>query len=269
VAAAEELSAWDRFSHLRRTVVNWPLVVPDKLGLRHLCRYRTRTGLTVWCRGRSTDVNELVVVLGELEYPSRYLHVDAGSTVLDLGANIGSFALLLHSLHPDVPFRGVAFEPFPENFELLERNLAANDVRSFRAERLAISAVDGDVRLRTDRTPDTVTISDEGEGMYVPSRRLSTYCSEHEIDRIDLLKLDVEGAEHEIVDGDYAFLCSAAARVLVEYHDLDDVRTLDSLVARMRADFEIDVIHMGSLSGVFHARNRAIAGMRVATVAGR
>jgi FkbM family methyltransferase len=258
---ASEMTAWRRFSYLRSTMANWPLVVPDKLGLLRTCRYRTRSGLTLSCRARSTDVNEAVVVLSGLEYPARFLHLDNGSVVVDLGANIGSFALYVAALNRGVSLRGVAFEPFGQSFELLERNLRANGISSFRAVNAAVADTDGWVRLRTDCEPDRVSVAGPaaaGDRAATRSYRLSTYCAAHGIASIDMLKMDVEGAEHEVVEADYPFIRTTVATALIEYHECGGTRTVERLIGTLRADFDVTVVHSGRASGVVHARNRAL-----------
>jgi len=242
-------------------MANWQLVAPDKLGVLPTCRYRTRSGLTVACRGRSTDINEAVVVLSGLEYPERFLKLENGSVVVDLGANIGSFALYVAALNRGVDLHGVAFEPFGESYDLLERNLRDNGVSSFHAVKAAITGTDGWVRLRTDCEPDQVSVLGpapaEGGSATARSYRLSTYCAEHDLTSIDVLKMDIEGGEYEVVDVDYPFIRKAVASALIEYHERGGEETgVGRLTGTLLADFDVTVVHAGPASGVIHARNR-------------
>jgi FkbM family methyltransferase len=255
------MNVWRRFSYLRSTMANWPLVVPDKLGLLRTCRYRTRSGVTVSCRARSSDVNEAVVVLSGLEYPARFLRLHNGSVVVDLGANIGSFALYVAELNRGVSLRGVAFEPFGQSFTLLERNLRANGISSFRAVQAAVTDIDGWIRLRTDCGVDRVSVAGlaaDGDRADARSYRLSTYCAAHGIASIDLLKMDVEGAEHDIVKADYPFIRTAVTSALIEYHEGGGRRSFERLAETLGADFDVTVVHPGRASGVIHARNRSL-----------
>jgi FkbM family methyltransferase len=253
---AEDLTSWQRFSHLRSTIANWPLVVPDKLGLLELCRYRTTSGLTVWCRGRSTDVNEAVAVLSGFEYPPQLLQLNPGAVAFDLGANIGSFVLYLAALNRGVAFRGVAFEPYAPNFAMLQRNLNANDIDTFTTVEAAVTGSDGLVTLSEESEPDRVHVTEQGGGATVRSCRLSHYCADNGISSIDLLKLDVEGSEYDIIESDYDFVKGAVDNVLIEYHELDG-KIGATLVERLEADFTVTVVHERSRTGVIYARNKS------------
>jgi FkbM family methyltransferase len=250
-------------------MTNWPLVVPDKLGFVRTCRYRARSGLTVCCRARSTDINEAVAILSGLEYPARFLGIEDGSVVVDIGANIGSFALQIDALNRGINFRGIAFEPFSESFELLDRNLRANGIAAFHPVEAAVTNVDGWVHLWTDCKPDRVRVTGPGneeDPAAARSYRLSTYCKENGIATVHLLKADVEGSEYDIVEADRAFMKAAVVNALIEYHELGGNRTFSRLVETMQDDFAITVVHERRRTGVFHARNRSLS--RVLNVRG-
>jgi FkbM family methyltransferase len=258
---AKDLNIWQRFSYLRTTMSNWPLVVPDKLGLVRTCCYRARSGLVVWCRPRSTDVNEAVAILSGHEYPPHLLRAGNGCVIIDIGANIGSFVLFVASLNRGVDFRGIAFEPFAPNFALLNKNVAANGISAFRTVQAAVTDIDGAVHLKDDPRPDRVRVSGpagRGDPTATPSHRLSTYCASNEITSIELLKMDAEGSEYDIVESDYAFLAASVANVLVEYHELGGTRTFRRLRERLEVNFAVTVVREHSRTGVLHAQNRRL-----------
>lgn len=120
-----------------------------------------------------------------------------GLTVLDVGAHIGYFTLLAA--------RGVgttgkvyAFEPLPDNNRLLRRNVDAN---GFTATVTVIDRAVTDqadhVRLHNSgRDAGTATLYTEGgTAIDVETISLDGWASEQEWPRIDLIKMDIEGAE--------------------------------------------------------------------------
>ncbi len=244
------LSRWEKFRLLRRTIRNWPLVLPDKLGLVYRCRYRTRTGETFLCRPRSTDINELVVMMSGHEYPAEYARVPAGGVIVDLGAYIGDSAVYFDRLNRDTGYVGYAIEPAPGNLALLRANLRLNGVRDFEVVPAAISDVDGEVEIDLGSQHDAIALTRSPGGTPVPSYRLSTFAASRQLERIDVLKMDIEGAEYTIIDSDYEFVVKAVARLVMEYHAQPSGYGLDWLRARTGDDFALHHIHRGQGSGV-------------------
>lgn len=156
----------------------------------------------------------------------------AGRVVLDVGANIGLFAL--H--HARAGARVYAVEPHPAAFARLERNIAANGLRGrITAVPCALGADEGWARLIDSRpsardrgraTPLT-RVTPDRRGT-VRLRTVDALVAELGLTGIDLLKLDVEGAEVEVLRGARRVL-PTVGRLVLEVHApalLDEVREL-------------------------------------------
>ena len=134
--------------------------------------------------------SELVALL------RRWLPADA--VAIDGGAHIGVITLLLASLCPSG--RIFAFEPVPENRAHLQENVAANGITNVTVEAAALYNEDGELTLSFDESyPGGSHIGDGG--CRVASTRLDTWARRRDLDRLDLVKLDVEGAEPAVLDG--------------------------------------------------------------------
>ncbi|MFN0128183.1 MAG: FkbM family methyltransferase [Verrucomicrobiales bacterium] len=125
--------------------------------------------------------------------------------IVDVGANTGLFSLLAASLNKDAVIH--AFEPFPGAADLLEANLRANRFGTIHLVRAAVADQPGTLPLYYNdalrltqgaslRNWDYVTGKVD-----VPVMRLDDYLAERGIETIDLLKVDVEGAEPEVLAG--------------------------------------------------------------------
>ena len=144
-----------------------------------------------------------------------------GSVFVDAGANIGYFTLLAASA---VGESGAvfAFEPEPENFRLLEASVAFNGlgdrVNAIMAG-LADRETEGRLYLSRDNLGDHQIFPDEPgrDSVLIRLLRGSDYFS-GQVDRIDLLKVDVQGAETAVINGLMPFLQSqaGATRILLE-----------------------------------------------------
>jgi FkbM family methyltransferase len=146
------------------------------------------------------------------EYQIRELRPHNVRTVLDVGAHVGTFTVLCHEYWPTA--RIVAVEPHPESFELFERNTAHIPASQLLRINAAIAGQDGKCLLAS-----SVLHSRVGEhvvelwndldprygdfGVSVPAittKSLWARIVEFDVNEIDLLKLDCEGAEYVILE---------------------------------------------------------------------
>jgi FkbM family methyltransferase len=135
---------------------------------------------------------------------SRWLR--PGDTFIDIGANVGFFAVLAASI-VGPSGRVHAFEPNPVAHDLLARSAAANDLNGrLIVNRLAVTALTGSARLwrRPDLRAgdDASTIRRRGWiPIEVNATTIDDYCHANGIERARLVKIDVEGAELDVVGG--------------------------------------------------------------------
>ena len=125
-----------------------------------------------------------------------------GDVVLDVGAHIGLFAAYVGLRYPDVLVH--AFEPFPDNFELLRENVERNRVSNVRIYPFAISGDGRLLKMATNpensggATCHSLTLTDRYTNM-IPSATLDAVFDALDLERCKLLKIDCEGSEYEIL----------------------------------------------------------------------
>jgi FkbM family methyltransferase len=117
-----------------------------------------------------------------------------------------------------------AFDPTPNSIKWLE-NTATPD--NFNFHPFGISNQDGDLKLyplvikgkksSTMFTLDNECSSDESEFVEIPVKRLSTIMTELKHQKIDILKMDIEGAEYDVID-DLLQSNLDVKQLLVEFH---------------------------------------------------
>jgi FkbM family methyltransferase len=147
-------------------------------------------------------------------------------TVLDLGANIGAFALFLQSRAPGVHVH--CFEPADETRARLARNVEANGLGgsvtvypfavSDRAGFVSLGTAEHTIRRSIVGASATEAPAAPG-GESVETVSLAEAIARTGAATIDLLKVDIEGAEVEAVGGAPASAWSPVRRVILEYHD--------------------------------------------------
>ncbi len=149
---------------------------------------------------RASDVYTLAEVLHEGQYDIAR-RLPSAPVVVDAGANIGVTALWFLALRPQA--RILAFEPEAANFGLLERNL--RPFPGAAPTRAALGSRTGTIELFVADHGALHTTRSElggaGRRERTPLLRLDGVLDEAGVERVDLVKLDVEGAELEVLEG--------------------------------------------------------------------
>jgi len=144
--------------------------------------------------------------------------------LLNCGGHIGLAVLYFKSLYPRA--RIVTFEPNPETFFLLRENILQNNLSGVRAINMAVSQEDtedtilyvGENFLESWDSTNTTKHDlwpnmDQYRSIYVRSTRLSSYIN----NRVEFIKLDIEGAEYDVLD-ELKTELDAVGAITLEYH---------------------------------------------------
>jgi FkbM family methyltransferase len=158
--------------------------------------------------------------------------LEPGMTVVDVGANHGMFSLEAAHL---IGGEGVlhAFEPAPATLAVLRRNLKQNALANVRVFACGLGAHEATAPLRVhhqysglntlaarDVTWNRRTLHAD-EIVDVPITTLDHHCAREQLDRVDFLKIDVEGFELGVLRGARGLLeARRIARILLEIGDL-------------------------------------------------
>lgn len=142
----------------------------------------------------------------------------------DIGANVGSYSLIAAKARGA---RVVAFEPASASYAVLCENIRANDASSIIAIPVALAATSGLTTFRyASMRPGAAHHNAEGRTVYeqpMPAFRLDDLVTLLELPRPTHLKIDVDGAEVDILAGATATLAGASVRsVLAELRAGDD-----------------------------------------------
>lgn len=170
----------------------------------------------LYVRLNSSDVNVFRQVFLEQEYAITDQVRSAFDTIIDAGANIGLTSVWLAERHPQA--RIWAVEPDAGNFELLLRNTAGYG--RVRCVRGALWHRDESVALDTDRADWAFQVNAAGprSPQQVPAWRVSTFMDRNGIERAALLKMDIEGAEHEVLDDAHNWI-GRVDHIVIELHE--------------------------------------------------
>lgn len=132
--------------------------------------------------------------------------------IFDVGANVGDVSAIYKSLFPSCTIH--AFEPFPETFLKLQQRF--KEEASVTLNQVAVSEQDGFIALNANSSSATNSILQTdpagaqfwGEGvldtsstLQVKTVSIDSYCASHKVTNIDILKLDIQGAELQALRG--------------------------------------------------------------------
>jgi len=160
-------------------------------------QFSTKDGLQILLSDNLHDAITVMVIFCREDYGK----VTKGSTVVDVGANIGVFSLYAARCGAKKIY---AFEPNIESYNVLLRNIKLNKLEDVITPfNLAVGPVDGAmVSIPKNSSPYNSTVSDKLEQFLcdeVETISLPSFITQQKITKIDLLKMDCEGAEYQII----------------------------------------------------------------------
>lgn len=140
------------------------------------------------------------------------------TAVVDLGANIGLATRYLKHCYPGATI--IAVEPDKENFDLLRKNMDGLD--GCHCLQAAIWPVDGWVDLERDGLRHSAFRAKEAHdgGGSIEAISIPGLMRRFNLERIGLLKIDVEGAEKEIFGAKDLGWLDRVDRIAIELHDI-------------------------------------------------
>src|SRR5262249_41973037 len=142
--------------------------------------------------------------------------------VLDVGANVGSYTLLF-AMWAGAAGRVFAFEPAPEAREGLRMHVALNGLAD-RTEivPVAASSAVGTARFHVDGSSGANAIAAAGQrgdaaSIDVETTTIDAFCERRRL-RPDVIKIDVEGAELDVLRGARRVLRQPGLQAFLEFH---------------------------------------------------
>ena len=154
--------------------------------------------------------------------------MEPGMIVYDIGANTGFLSVIAARL---VGPSGcvICFEPLPSNAQQIKHNMQLNNFAHFTIRCEALGVDDGEACFLVSAEPTWGKLASVGSSVAqqvgeieVPVRRLDTVLAEGALPYPDLIKIDVEGAEVDVLAGSRQSLQRARPILLIELHGTND-----------------------------------------------
>lgn len=171
--------------------------------------------LKLYIRGKTTDASVFRSIFLQKEYP--FLAALNPKVIIDAGANCGLASVYFHTLYPNAKI--FALEPEPSNFKALTENTSQiSQIKPFHA---ALWYNNSPLHIQGEAGKKvSFTMSEHGDDeVIIQSVTLKDIFASENISDIDILKLDIEGAEKEIFEADDTeWLCHVKV-IFIELHD--------------------------------------------------
>ncbi|MBN1326271.1 FkbM family methyltransferase [Candidatus Falkowbacteria bacterium] len=167
------------------------------------------------------SVFEEIFKLGEYKAAEEKIK-DAKNCVIDAGAQAGFFGLYARALNPDVKI--IAIEPDEENLAAMEKNFSQNNIKDIE---IISSALAGTRSVRDffvsadfhDHSLNKNLVKKIARKVKVQGLTLGDILKKYNIEKIDLLKLDIEGTEYEVFKSLSQDDWEKINSIVLEYHD--------------------------------------------------
>lgn len=209
------------------------------------------TGKKTFVECFSSDINTAIVYFGVesddiVNLYKKYL-VD-NEIFLDIGANVGIHALL--SLTANSTIEVHAFEPSPDIFQRLLRNIKRNEIKEVKAYQLALANQLGEIYFDDKSKGANIGISKISE---IPTE---TRVAVSTVDalflgsekRIGLIKIDVEGFEPDVLSGSKGILERDKPTILLEFNSHH--YPIEDIVKHIPYEFDLYVVSGGEICPV-------------------
>ena len=186
-----------------------PDVVVNTSDLAHPLRVRLRT----------SDIDAWIQVFEGREYEC--LPTFQPKTIIDAGANVGMATVYFANRYPEA--RIVAVEPETSNFCLLQKNVAPYpNVTPIQAalwsENTLLSLIDPGLGKWGYRTSRIDAAMNDRTSQKVAAFTVEQIMSDYEFDSVDILKIDIEGAEKEVFENSSPWI-NRVRLLIVELHE--------------------------------------------------
>ncbi|MCB0596325.1 MAG: FkbM family methyltransferase [Lewinellaceae bacterium] len=196
----------------------WARLAGNRSAFRRICR---ANGIQLSYRLQRRGLGVLREVFAARAYAD-YFPFYEEAVIVDVGAHFGYFSIFA-SLNAGPEATIISVEPSQHNYNILRRNIRDSKVENVYPIRAAIADTAGEADLYLSR-PENHSLFREGDGPVetekVRSITLDTLLQEQDLEEIDFLKLDCEGAEYPILLEAGSALLDRITTISLEFHDL-------------------------------------------------
>lgn len=182
-----------------------------KIYLKHLPAGKTHSGNLLGQKTLFRGGPDYLMGLNEIFVDGNYNQtLPENAFIIDCGSHIGMSIIFFKSICPTARITG--FEPDAINYDLLMKNMSSHNLKDIKIINKAVWTSNTTLSFDMEASMSSHIVASE-TGTKVEACRLSDYLNEE----VDFLKIDIEGAEYEVLK-DIAPKLKNVAKLFVEYH---------------------------------------------------
>jgi FkbM family methyltransferase len=222
-----------KYLHLRQNIKNWKEYTFNKSerNIRKLQFVTKPTSIQFLIDDNSYPIFKEIFVEDFYNITEVLKNVPQKPLIIDIGANIGLFEALILSKRPEADI--LAYEPFEDNVRLLKNMMNNNPsyLNNVKVFQKAVSDKDNEeINLYVKHSEGQSSIASIYEDFDPRNKNMTTVTTttleaivnSNKIDKIDILKMDCEGAEYPILYSTPPSILKRIKLLLIEVHDLDN-----------------------------------------------
>ncbi|MCX6744799.1 MAG: FkbM family methyltransferase [Candidatus Parcubacteria bacterium] len=187
----------------------------------------------------------------------------ANFPIIDAGAQAGFFVLYCRALNSKTKI--YAIEPEPNNAKVLAKHLKSNRISDVKIMQQALAAETGQREFyisKDTHNHSLISLAEEdlADKKVIPAISLTDFLRKNNLNKISLLKMDIEGAEYEVLAGLKMEDWQKINNILLEYHDLAEHKHEDlaELIRQRGFSLEIFPSHFDKKLGYMLGRNKKL-----------
>ena len=178
-----------------------------------------------------------------------------GGVFVDVGANIGAVSLFVDSFNKDreddSKIKVYAVEPEPNNLYLLNQNIQNNPTENITIVSNAIWHEEAMVSI-SNRGGNSSIVDLEEDSSEVLAITIETLLSTYDIKEVDVMKIDIEGAEFDLIINTPAETLAKINRLVLEFDKSFDGR-FGQMIEKLSKQFGIDILGSPERGGYVYA----------------
>lgn len=189
-------------------------------------------------------------------YYSKNFPFNRQAVIVDIGAHNGYFSVFAsrHTVKDSVIY---AYEPVRENYDIMVENLALNDIKNVKAINMGISREGKplDIYINSAHTGGHSIFRERVEKYDIDNiQKVQVLCIPFDkvapVDTVDYCKIDIEGAEFEVLLGASDEALKKVTAYAVEFHEFGGYKVDDLLVMFKRLGYDVQYGYTPSKRGI-------------------